>query len=353
MPATGVATRTRKPGNQSSCATSKLHVIRARLRLTCRRRSNSTLIEGISWTAAEIHLLDAVYADILAIFDCCESGSLCETRGPRSYEYLAACSADGFTGIAGEHSFTRALIWALEEMIKDGKKSWFSVFELKEMIRHAPKLPRLQYPQHGKRKNALVPYNDIIISPSDKCVSRSALEQRQQAEVFVPVTCDSLDIRLHFSTDLTDQVLEDISRFLQTTIPDQTPAKKVTFVKGHGKRSGISLWHYAIEQVLGKSGNSKKQMSDKAQLTPPNTQSQATSMALQPPSTDDLPVTPAPSNGGEGIDEAHQFEAEDRYTQLNVSPSADTGLHCTNEQRKRPIDLEGLTEGAVKRPRDE
>lgn len=82
------------------------------------------------------------------IFDCCYAGNLdtnFEGRGhwaERSFELLAACKHDAKTHPPGKKSFTKALIWALESLLKS--RRIFSTHELQMKIPHAPGFPKEQ-----------------------------------------------------------------------------------------------------------------------------------------------------------------------------------------------------------------
>ncbi|TLD38958.1 ATP-dependent RNA helicase [Venturia nashicola] len=115
----------------------------------------------VKWHEAE-NMLAYVKADVLAIFDCCNAGRLCHTRGPALWEVLGACSEDQRTQPPGPDSFTKALIWALEALRKE-PKCRFSTAELQRMIKEAPDLPRSQQPPLANRTNDTLPH--IIITP--------------------------------------------------------------------------------------------------------------------------------------------------------------------------------------------
>lgn len=63
---------------------------------------------------------------------------------PRSFEFLGACSSGNQTRSPGEESFTTALIWALEALLKDRRR--FTVAQLSRKIREAPHFPEEQVP---------------------------------------------------------------------------------------------------------------------------------------------------------------------------------------------------------------
>lgn len=103
-------------------------------------------------------------ADVLEIFDCCYAGNLNDTRqgwGTRSFEFLGACSSGNQTMSPGKESFTSALIWALEALLKDQRR--FTVAQLSRQIRLAPDFPRDQVPvQLDRCSNAI---ERIVLAP--------------------------------------------------------------------------------------------------------------------------------------------------------------------------------------------
>lgn len=134
--------------------------------LTTDRKSNAAISKAncVKWHEAE-NMLAYVKADVLAIFDCCNAGRLCHTRGPALWEVLGACSEDQRTQPPGDDSFTKALIWALEDLRKE-PQCRFSTAELQRRIKDAPKLPPSQQPPLANRTSDNLPH--IIITPYTK-----------------------------------------------------------------------------------------------------------------------------------------------------------------------------------------
>ncbi|RDW91667.1 hypothetical protein BP5796_02832 [Coleophoma crateriformis] len=105
--------------------------------------------DSIPWHDTEF-LLKNVTADVLLIFDCCYAGNLTPTiqgRGQiwptRGFEYLAACPYNECTHPPGRKSFTTALIWALDSLLK--ARGTFTTHELQQKImKEAPNFPRKQ-----------------------------------------------------------------------------------------------------------------------------------------------------------------------------------------------------------------
>lgn len=80
---------------------------------------------------------------------------------PRSFEFLGACSSGNQTRSPGEESFTTALIWALDALLK--KHSRFTVAQLSRKIREAPNFPKGQVPvQLDRCSNAI---ERIVLAP--------------------------------------------------------------------------------------------------------------------------------------------------------------------------------------------
>ncbi|KAF1844078.1 uncharacterized protein K460DRAFT_290302 [Cucurbitaria berberidis CBS 394.84] len=104
---------------------------------------NPSLGKGFSkdarcnWNKAEEILRDEeVEGDVLTILDTCYSSNLVKSgkRDTRKFELLSACPIDQTTASPGKYSFTRALIDALDELLKDHKESPFSTFRLNQRI---------------------------------------------------------------------------------------------------------------------------------------------------------------------------------------------------------------------------
>ncbi|KAF4630950.1 hypothetical protein G7Y89_g7179 [Cudoniella acicularis] len=124
----------------------ELHFTSSSIPLNKRSARNS-----IPWHSTE-HQLQGVTGDVLLIFDCCYAGNLAyyldKQRGywpTKSFEFLAACKQDKQTHPPGPKSFTKALIWALERLLKSRVK--FTTHELQMEIEKAPGFPKSQHVQ--------------------------------------------------------------------------------------------------------------------------------------------------------------------------------------------------------------
>lgn len=90
-----------------------------------------------NWNKAEAKLQDEeVEGDVLTILDTCYSSNLVKSgKGDtRKFELLSACPIDQTTARPGQYSFTRALIDALDWLLKEHSDSPFSTFRLNQRI---------------------------------------------------------------------------------------------------------------------------------------------------------------------------------------------------------------------------
>jgi hypothetical protein len=116
---------------------------------------------------------NAEKTDVFLIFDCCYAGRISapDTRqafSPRNFEFLAA--SVGLTQGPGEHSFTSALLYALETL--SGDADGFTTHKLFSTVRRAPNFPKGQTPvweepgAYSSRKLLLAPLPDTSIDTS-------------------------------------------------------------------------------------------------------------------------------------------------------------------------------------------
>jgi hypothetical protein len=195
--------------------------------LTTSREANSKVdpeeMTGVAWHSAEMNLIDT-HGDVLAIFDCCNAGRLCQYRGATRFEYLGACSAEQVTPPPGPRSFTSSLIWALQKL--NGTVPSFPTSELQRMITKAPNWQRGQTPPLGHRNR---PSPDHIrIAPLGREPTPAPQEEEE------PSTYEFLDLRFHFKDTLNDKhiikVAEELSKLISSK---KTNTKAVSLIGIH------------------------------------------------------------------------------------------------------------------------
>ncbi|CAO2656431.1 Nn.00g052340.m01.CDS01 [Neocucurbitaria sp. VM-36] len=121
-----------------------------------------------NWNKAEDKLKDEeVEGDVLTILDTCYSSNLVKSaRGDaRKFELLSAAPIDQTTARPGQYSFTRALIDALDELLRDHKDSPFSTFRLNQRINIDKR--RTDTPSHLWSRVQSVQHNEqhILLAP--------------------------------------------------------------------------------------------------------------------------------------------------------------------------------------------
>lgn len=114
--------------------------------------ADDSSIHEIVWNSAECNI-KGTKSDVLVIFDCCAAGALDQNVRSNAtrpaFEFLAATSANSTTRRPGPRSFTRALIYALEELAKTQER--FTIQRLLSEILKAPNFPSDQGPRLGER----------------------------------------------------------------------------------------------------------------------------------------------------------------------------------------------------------
>ncbi|RFU34106.1 hypothetical protein B7463_g2217, partial [Scytalidium lignicola] len=116
---------------------------RGELKLSGKRPQGGALRRDlVVWHEAE-YIIKSAEADVLVIFDCCFAGNLGNARDrgrmSRNFEFLAACDSEAVTKKPGPTSFTSALIWSLEKLVKTRVR--FTTTELVSEINNAPNFP--------------------------------------------------------------------------------------------------------------------------------------------------------------------------------------------------------------------
>lgn len=170
-------------------------------------RESSELHE-IVWSSAE-HNIRATKSDVLLIFDCCNAGEL--ERNVRSsftstaFEYLAATSANSTTRKPGPHSFTTALIWALNDLavVEDGR---FTAQQLLGRILVAPDFPKEQSPRLSERGPACP--RKIVLAPLNNDTAGDVSDANPQDEEGIR---EDLSVRFVFSRRITEKMVTDLA----------------------------------------------------------------------------------------------------------------------------------------------
>lgn len=125
----------------------------------------------------------------------------------RSFEYLAATEELGSTKVPGKDSFTSALIYALDALVKERADGRFTTVELLNKIKDAPHFPKDQNPMffHRERKHSA---GCIMLHPLKGNGSR-----REAAELD-PLKGHTLTLHFDFSEKPSSTYLETLGREL-------------------------------------------------------------------------------------------------------------------------------------------
>lgn len=173
---------------------------------------DSSELHEIVWNSAE-HNIKATKSDVLVIFDCCHAGELEKnirsgfTR--RAFEYLAATSAKSTTRKPGKHSFTKALIWSLQDLVETAKT--FTTQELLTKILHAPDFPDDQSPRLSERGPQCL--RRIVLTPLNRDVPLESPEPRTEDEEEGPRM--DLSLRFVFNRTITQPMVMSLARDLR------------------------------------------------------------------------------------------------------------------------------------------
>lgn len=170
--------------------------------------------ESIEWNEVE-HSLSKATSDVLVIFDCCHAGLLCRPafRGHRrSFYYVAACKGDQVTRSSGKRSFTKAMIWALEELAGNPR---FTVTKLISTLMKYEHFPRdhqepVIYPSRFGPGD-----HEIWIIPTPRDRAKGATAPVQDHSPNIPTTTDILDLRFHFTDHATSSHIHDTAVVLK------------------------------------------------------------------------------------------------------------------------------------------
>ncbi|KAH6676439.1 hypothetical protein B0J14DRAFT_354256 [Halenospora varia] len=177
--------------------------------------NSSSNLHEVEWNAAE-QIINNTRGDVLAIFDCCYAGEL-EVRsslGGRTFEYMAATSANSTTRSPGPHSFTTALIWALKRFIKSDKKR-IPTQELLTEIMNCPHFPHDQVPRLHERGR--VSNRKIVLAPINSREEADATVKSDEGETQEGIRQD-LTIRFAFNQKITEPMVLHLAQELRRVI---------------------------------------------------------------------------------------------------------------------------------------
>ncbi|KAF2437559.1 hypothetical protein P171DRAFT_178790 [Karstenula rhodostoma CBS 690.94] len=184
------------------------------LRNQAARRGDQTLPKGtfIMWDRAE-HILQEFKHDHLVIFDCCDGGFL-STRGSRhAFEYLVACEGKRKTREPGPHSFTTALIWALEKLKPDAP---FTMQELKDQIEEYGDFPSNQKPLVFARPDHIA--GPISIAPIAKITETATGKPPKATSHIGPVERSFVDLRFFFTKEMTAEHAKPVADMVSSSV---------------------------------------------------------------------------------------------------------------------------------------
>lgn len=205
---------------------------------------------SVAWNSAEKLLKDR-QGDAFAIFDCCDAGSLCFSRGPLRFEFLGACCDKQTTKPPGDSSFTTALIWALRQL-KNTPRGWFSTPELQKKIKDYKDFPSDQWPHLGHREKESAGLDHVVLAPSAHIIRETGHDPvsprtRRVDHHFV-------DLRFHFDRPYSDESFSALSQEIRWLIEqERIDSKRVTFIRKFERlREIVDHW-----QGLTKRGSRK------------------------------------------------------------------------------------------------
>jgi hypothetical protein len=174
---------------------------------------------SIAWSAAE-NCITNTAGDVLVIFDCCNAGGFGGHKvraSPMSnFEFIAACGIEEVAAVPGESSFTQALMWALDDLKKQGDYPFMSS-TLVERIKQCPQLYKNQTPELRRREGTvwLAPLNMEKVGKQGQPHS----ERRKSHGQYI-------DLRLHFYRSVTPVDAQNVAQHLSDLVND-----KDTFAK--------------------------------------------------------------------------------------------------------------------------
>jgi hypothetical protein len=203
-------------------------------RSTSPRPSEDSELHEIVWSSAEHNIKDT-RGDVLVIFDCCHAGELERNVranfNRRAFEFLAATSANSTTKKPGKHSFTSALIWSLNHLLKDQER--FSTQELlRTILNEAPNFPAQQSPRLSERKPASL--RKIMLAPLSTEDATKPIEQTDvdEDDELSEETRQDLLVRFVFNREITDKMVADLATQLARLIRERDVTAKAALWEG-------------------------------------------------------------------------------------------------------------------------
>lgn len=195
-------------------------------------------VDQAAWAQSEylIHTADA--ADVLLIFDCCFAGKLSGTLDSRAFntknfEFLGATASNGLARLPGKESFSRALIWALNQLADE--KDGFTTSRLYSKIIDAPDFPNHeQTPTLSERRGHCLKRLVLApLDPNDDLPSNvSPVEGQDQEDSFQY----SLTLQLLFPKLLSNTEMEVMCKGLKELIrAEELKAKQIIWRGLHRK----------------------------------------------------------------------------------------------------------------------
>lgn len=217
------------------------------------------------WEAAE-HILQDFKHDHLVIFDCCDAGFLSARGSHHAFEYLAACQGKKATREPGAHSFTTALIWALQK-IKSGPR--FTMLQLKEQIQQYKDFPDDQRPLVFARPDHIA--GPISIAPIAKGTRDVVPTLRRSLSHISPMERSYVDLRFFFIKDITAEHAKSVADLVRPTVLSKSFDLNATHVSflGQGKTENLmkyrNHWRRARDciNLVSHASQSRKRTRDK------------------------------------------------------------------------------------------
>jgi hypothetical protein len=243
----------------------------------------------VVWHEAEL-IIKRTKADVLVIFDCCYAGSLAKrprSISDRNFEFLAACGSDDLTDMPGDTSFTSALIWALELLVKS--KSSFTTQELLRKVNEdAPGFPEHQHALLMERDEEDTRcFRKLVLAPLPKPGEKDEREITPKTEKSNNQIKHYLDLRFFYDKPPNNEEILSLSHALKGMIAEGTiSARHVGWLK--------------MTDIVRKSIDQWRRMTGRRNelLWAHQLKSEADTLSPQDLISPFSPVTPPPSDSG-------------------------------------------------------